>query len=654
MIYIHYTHHNDHLRYICQVIYNLLKDHFECRSITHSVKPEDVKDDDIYLLMLTHMDDILGEHIMNKNIHIIAINTESFAAHHFQYPKVKCLLNKSINKSYILDYQSNNIKYFNKNNTNTNLEIIYLPPSTNTYYQSLFKEHAIDCVAKDIDVLLYGTLNNRRWVILNTLVTMGYNVVHVTAFPSLYEHYNHIKRSKIILDIFYYENNKAFDYYRLSFLLSNKIFFIMETPSDVDIVIEKELIDYQNQIVNIGYDQLIDTTVTYLKKTQMERDELADKASTWFASVLDYKQSLINLIDKILSVKQIKWLATKTPNWDCVKTLVAECEKINQYTNIGPIIPQLENYIREKFMINKSKAVIVASNGTTALHALIGGLNIDRKSELQFATQSFTFPSSNQGPLKNSHIVDIDDNGGLDINQLHNLQYDGLIITNIHGNVVDIDKYVNHCEMHNKVLIFDNAATGYTFYKGSNSCNYGTGSIISFHHTKPFGFGEGGCIIVDVKYEKTIRTVLNFGYDNSLGELSKYSNQASNYRMCDLNASFILSYLKCNFEKIIDKHTKMYEIFKNKCPVGFKLFPNFSDGTPMVSSICLIADKPILSSALPFITRKYYKPLDYSCPVSCDIYSKILCLPCNVDITNEQINYMLITLSAVRLEGIPI
>ena len=56
--------------------------------------------------------------------------------------------------------------------------------------------------------------------------------------------------------------------------------------------------------------------------------------------------------------------------------------------------------------------------------------------------------------------------------------------------------------MNNKFLIFDNAATPFTYYKGKSCCNYGHGSTISFHHTKPLGFGEGGAIIVDKKYEK--------------------------------------------------------------------------------------------------------------------------------------------------------
>ena len=100
-----------------------------------------------------------------------------------------------------------------------------------------------------------------------------------------------------------------------------------------------------------------------------------------------------------------------------------------------------------------------------------------------------------------SYIVDIDEGGGLDLSKVP-ADSDGIIVTNIFGNVVDIDKYVEWAEKNKKFLVFDNAATAYTFYKGKNSCNYGSGSILSFHHTKPFGFGEGGCIVIDKKYEQ--------------------------------------------------------------------------------------------------------------------------------------------------------
>lgn len=334
----------------------------------------------------------------------------------------------------------------------------------------------------------------------------------------------------------------------------------------------------------------------------------------------------------------ISWLAQKNIDWNNVSTILGECEKTNQYTNQGPIIPKLENFIRQKFQISDSKAVICTSNGTSALHAIHSAL-LKIKHNFIFCTQSFTFPSSAQGSLRTSIIIDIDEDGGCDLSQLPNT-FDGLIVTNVHGNCTDLKKYVNYCKENNKFLLFDNAATGFTFYNGLNTCNYGNAATISFHHTKPFGFGEGGCIIIDKEYEHEVRISLNFGIDNLLKEKACYSEYASNYRMCDINAAFIYSYLQNNFDKIHKRHAEIYELVEKNLPENFTLFPNFSDCTPVCSSICVLAKEPYSIDALPFCVRKYYKPL-INMKVSSDFYSRIICLPCNKDLTDKQILYML-------------
>ena len=165
--------------------------------------------------------------------------------------------------------------------------------------------------------------------------------------------------------------------------------------------------------------------------------------------------------------------------------------------------------------------------------------------------------------LKDAIIVDIDEDGGIDLEQIPK-NVNGIIVTNCFGNVVDIDKYVNWCKERNIFLVFDNAGTAYTFYKGKNSCNYGNGSIISFHHTKPFGFGEGGAIIVDKKYEYTIRKLMNFGIDNNKPqEYELYWNRlGNNYKISEISALYIFQYLRENFDNIIEHHRKLYDYFR--------------------------------------------------------------------------------------------
>ena len=131
------------------------------------------------------------------------------------------------------------------------------------------------------------------------------------------------------------------------------------------------------------------------------------------------------------------------------------------------------------FKISNKKAVIVCCNGSAALHALTSAIVLadSTNNYLKWATQSFTFPPSAQGSLSKAQIIDIDKDGGLCLDKLNPEEIDGIIVTNVFGNVVDIDKYVKWSNKYNKYLVFDNAATPFTFYKGTNSCNYGTGSV---------------------------------------------------------------------------------------------------------------------------------------------------------------------------------
>jgi len=330
----------------------------------------------------------------------------------------------------------------------------------------------------------------------------------------------------------------------------------------------------------------------------------------------------------------INWIPKKEINHKRVSELLKESERLGQFTNNGPNVKLLEETTRVKLKIDDSKAVICVANGTVALHALVAAINLDSGKTLKWATQSFTFPSSAQGILSDAAILDIDEEGGLDLNLVAD-DIDGIIVTNVFGNLVNIDKYTEWADKNDKILLFDNAATAYSFYKGKNAVNYGVGCIISFHHTKPIGFGEGGAIIVDNKFEKAIRRIINFGIDNTVIN-SNWLPNGSNFKMSDVSAVYILQFMD-NFAHIVFQTCVMYEEYKKLIDDEVKFFPNFSDGTPFVSCICLLHSKfthkkidEILGKKI--FCRKYYNPLKNT-PISQLIYNKIICLPCHYKVS---------------------
>lgn len=347
-----------------------------------------------------------------------------------------------------------------------------------------------------------------------------------------------------------------------------------------------------------------------------------------------------------------QWICKKPVDYTDVASVLDLSVKTNQLTNGGPVVAELESYLRASLQVQDDKAVIVVANGSVALHALSSGIAYTEQMEsLRWATQAFTFPPSAQSNLSNTAILDIDlDQGALDLEQVDpNIQ--GLIVTNIFGNVVDIERYVEWTRngRGQRFLIFDNAATALTFYRGKNCLNYGDGCAISFHHTKPFGFGEGGAIIADKKYEHAIRCLNNFGI--GLCPDAYWSREGNNNKMSDVSAAFIYSYLRGHLSTIVTRHQDLYRSFKaaiQKRPLrNFRLFPSFHDDkddkivVSCFAIICRRASDTLVReiNRHGINCRRYYHPLA-PLPNAQWLHDHIICLPCHSDMTDKDVDHL--------------
>lgn len=251
--------------------------------------------------------------------------------------------------------------------------------------------------------------------------------------------------------------------------------------------------------------------------------------------------------------------------------------------------------------------------------------------------------------LMNSLVCDIDEQHGPDLDHIRSIsdgKGHGLIVTNLFGHIVDIDKYLQFCQERQWPCIFDNACTSFTYYKGKNSLNYGDGSIVSLHHTKPIGFGEGGLIILKKEYELVTRKLINFGF----GE--RWHSHGNNAKMSDIAAAFIHDYNSRNFEKIIETNRHLYTIFKNNIISEFRLLSDHADDTPFTNCLPLIASFEINHKHLDVLeqsgisAKKYYRPLT-NLKKSAHLFEHILCLPLNCDMTEADIQRFIIALKKI-------
>jgi dTDP-4-amino-4,6-dideoxygalactose transaminase len=336
----------------------------------------------------------------------------------------------------------------------------------------------------------------------------------------------------------------------------------------------------------------------------------------------------------------INWVSKKTLDIEKINSKILECIETKHFTNNGKNVIETQENIKELFKINSDKHVLLTCNGAMGLNAIIGGLNIYFNKKLKWIVQSFTFPCSTQGNLVDSIIVDIDDNMGPNINELHNKidEYDGIIITNCFGTTTNIQLYEDFCKKYNKLLIFDNAASSFSYYKNKNILNFGDACMVSLHHTKPIGFGEGGFIVFNKNLLEVMEKSICFGYTKT--DRYTYSLYGNNYKMSEISCLYISEYLK-NVNKIFTHHTNIISYFiskynENNLHNKVKLFKNFSNYDEcLLATIPLIFNKPVNINV--FIennieAKKYYFPLGNNHEKSITLFNNIICLPLNLDI----------------------
>ena len=287
-------------------IYNTVK---ECKLSEDIQFIYDMKDFDnnsnniiimnLYCLNYTKNCDVFS--ILRKSFaKVILINTE-----HYDYHNVNNILNLINNeklKFHILEYNIINYKYFKENYPN--LSMFFIPQIYNkaleNYYNSCIKTIK-NYYEKDIDIFFCGTLGKRRLNILNIL-KQKYNVHMIQSYSGENENVNiinYMNRSKIMINILNSNENSIFDYYRNSFLLSNKVFLISEKPLHMDLDIEYSLKGYEDVLIISEYDKLIETVDKYLINYDANKmEEIVNKQYEWFKKN-DMKDYFIEMFNKI-------------------------------------------------------------------------------------------------------------------------------------------------------------------------------------------------------------------------------------------------------------------------------------------------------------------------------------------------------------------
>ena len=168
---------------------------------------------------------------------------------------------KWIRSFEVWDYSIQNIEFFKAQGIE-NIKYLELG------YQSELARIEIKAV-QDIDVLFYGSINDRRAKVLDALKNSGLNV-HTSFGIYGKDRDDLIARSKLVLNLHYYDS-EIFEVVRVFYLLSNSIPVVGEiNPSTVVSDI------YKNSVLGVPYQELINACIR-LVKDDKARDMQARK-----------------------------------------------------------------------------------------------------------------------------------------------------------------------------------------------------------------------------------------------------------------------------------------------------------------------------------------------------------------------------------------
>src|SRR6266545_7920910 len=201
------------------------------------------------------------------------------------------------------------------------------------------------------------------------------------------------------------------------------------------------------------------------------------------------------------------------------------------------------------------------------------------------------------------------------------------MVTNLFGTASHVDWYEEHAARVGKVLLFDSATCFGSTHLGRPFGSLGAGELFSFHHTKPCGFGEGGCAVVPAELADTFRSLINFGLYKGIDT----GAQSSNGKMSDVAAAFILDRLR-HLEAIRAAHLQQFRRLAGMArDLGFDVLVDDGTDGSLPNLVPILFPHPVGPERLsggPLVVHKYYQPVA-SRPRADALYAHVVCFPCH-------------------------
>ena len=282
---------------------------------------------------------------------------------------------------------------------------------------------------------------------------------------------------------------------------------------------------------------------------------------------------VIKKIKKILG-KGVHFLhepSLRGNEWKYVKKTLDD----NFVSTAGPFVEKFENKLKK---YTKSKYVISASSGTSALHLSLLVNGVKKDDEVLVPTITFAATANAVTYLgAKPHFVDSEfetlgiDHKKLDLylknitkkkgkyffNKKTNKRLKAIIPVHVFGNICKIDKLIEIAKKYNLSVIEDATEALGSFYKKKHAGTFGSTGCLSFNGNKILTTGAGGALLTNNKnLAKKIKHLSTTAKIKHKWEFI-HDEVGFNYRMPSINAALGLAQLE-NLKEILVSKKKLY------------------------------------------------------------------------------------------------
>ncbi len=346
--------------------------------------------------------------------------------------------------------------------------------------------------------------------------------------------------------------------------------------------------------------------------------------------------------------KKVQVTLSLKPNAIIFLFLILKLLRSNIFTNNGPRVEALECKLKNLWGV---KHVVLMANGTLPLICMANSLGKGGK----IVTTPFSFVATTSAIVEAGHkpvFVDLSAHTlRTDISKLREVlekeEVTAILMTHTYGIQHEIDEILRLGIEYGVKVFFDASHCFGVDFNGSPLVSFGHASSVSFHATKILSTIEGGALVTNSdELAAYARNWRNFGIQD--GQIVSCGQNA---KMSEIHALFGLVVLRKTSRDLKRRLSlkKKYKEMAENLNLQFLDSPNGAY-MPIVfpTESHLLEFMRILERERIFPRRYFYPSLNelswvreiisIDCPVSCDLSSRIVCLPSGSDVNQRVFN----------------